>query len=81
MSPKVTPSEVSQKSKVSDVGPKVGQSVVLMDSDLRGRIVSLGRRVKIELEDGLIIDAAYGEFAVTYDQFKRDSSDKYSIRP
>ena len=67
MSPKVTPSEVSQKSKVSDVGPKVGQSVVLMDSDLRGRIVSLGRRVKIELEDGLIIDAAYGEFAVTYD--------------
>ena len=65
MSRKVTPAEVSQKPKVSDDGLKVGQSVVLMDSDLRGKIVSLGRSVKIELEDGLIIDAAYGEFAVT----------------
>ena len=44
---------------------KVGQKVVLMDSDLRGRIVSLGRTVGIELEDGLVIKAAYGEFAVT----------------
>ena len=44
---------------------KVGQKVVLMDSDLRGRIVLLGRTVKIELEDGLVIKAAYGEFAVT----------------
>ena len=44
---------------------KVGQSVVLMDSDLRGRIVSIGRKVGIELEDGLVIEAAYGEFAVT----------------
>ena len=67
MSRKVTPAEVSQKPKVSDGGLKVGQSVVLMDSDLRGKIVSLGRSVKIELEDGLIIDAAYGEFAVTRD--------------
>ena len=67
MSRKVTPTEVSQKPKVSDDGLKVGQSVVLMDSDLRGKIVSLGRSVKIELEDGLIIDAAYGEFAVTRD--------------
>ena len=65
MSRKVTPTEVSQKPKVSDDGLKVGQSVVLMDSDLRGKIVSLGKRVKIELEDGLTIDAAYGEFAVT----------------
>ena len=65
MSRKVTPAEVSQKPKVSDDGLKVGQSVVLMDSDLRGKIVSLGRSVKIVLEDGLIIDAAYGEFAVT----------------
>ena len=65
MSRKVTPAEVSQKPKVSDDGLKVGQSVVLMDSDLRGKIISLGRSVKIELEDGLIIDAAYGEFAVT----------------
>lgn len=46
---------------------KVGQSVVLMDSDLRGKIVSLGKRVLIGLEDGLMIEAAYGEFAVTDD--------------
>ena len=38
-----------------------------MDSDLRGRIVSLGRTVKIELEDGLVINAGYGEFALTHD--------------
>lgn len=44
---------------------KVGQSVVLMDSDLRGRIASIGRKIGIELEDGLVIEAAYGEFAVT----------------
>ena len=43
----------------------VGQSVVLMASDLRGKIVRLGKRVTIELEDGLMIEAAYGEFAVT----------------
>ena len=42
-----------------------GQSVVLMDSDLRGKIVRLGKKVTIELEDGLMIEAAYGEFAVT----------------
>ena len=47
---------------------KVGQSVVLMDSDLRGKIVSLGKNVTIELEDGFIIKAAYGEFAVTHDE-------------
>ena len=44
---------------------KVGQSVVLMDSDLSGRIASLGKTVRIEFEDGLVIEAAYGEFAVT----------------
>ena len=38
-----------------------------MDSDLRGKIVSLGKTVKIELEDGLTINAAYGEFAVTHE--------------
>ena len=43
----------------------VGQSVVLMDSDLRGKIVRLGKKVIIELEDGLMVEAAYGEFAVT----------------
>lgn len=44
---------------------KIGQSVVLMDSDLRGKIVFLGRKACIELEDGLRIEAAYSEFAVT----------------
>ena len=46
---------------------KVGQSVVLIDSSLRGKIAAIGKTVKIELEDGLVIDAAYGEFAVTDD--------------
>ncbi len=64
MLPKVTP-PAAQKSKTSDAGLKVGQSVVLMDSNLRGRIVGLGKTVRIELEDGLVIEAAYGEFAVT----------------
>ena len=46
---------------------KVGQKVVLMDSDLRGTIVSIGRKVGIELEDGLMVQAAYGEFALTHE--------------
>lgn len=59
------------KNKKEEVKPepknvlKVGQSVVLMDSSLRGKIVSISRTVMIELEDGLLIEAAYGEFAVT----------------
>ena len=65
MIPKVTPTVVEQKPKVSEEGLKVGQSVVLMDSNLRGKIVGLGKRVRIELEDGLVIESAYGEFAVT----------------
>ncbi len=65
MSPKVTPAAAMPKPKVSDDGLKVGQSVVLMDSDLRGKIKGLGKTVRIELEDGLVIEAAYGEFAVT----------------
>ena len=67
MSPKVTQAAASQKPKISDDGLKVGQSVALMDSDLRGKIISLGKTVKIELEDGLTINAAYGEFAVTHE--------------
>lgn len=43
----------------------IGQSVVLMDSALRGKITKLGKTVTIELEDGLTIEATYGEFAVT----------------
>ena len=57
--------EAAQKSKVSDVGIKVGQSIVLMDSNLRGKIIGIGKTVRIELEDGLVIESTYGEFAVT----------------
>ena len=56
---------VEKQSKTNESHLKVGQSVVLMDSDRRGKIVSIGRKVLIELEDGLTIEAAYGEFAVT----------------
>ena len=56
---------VEKQSKTNESHLKVGQGVVLMDSDLRGKIVSIGRKVLIELEDGLTIEAAYGEFAVT----------------
>ena len=64
MSPKVT-TTTAPKPKESDKGLNVGQSVVLMDSNLRGRIVGLGKTVRIELEVGLVIESAYGEFAVT----------------
>lgn len=65
MPSKITSVASSQKPKVSDDGLKIGQSVVLMDSNLRGRITRLGKTVRIELEDGLVIESAYGEFAVT----------------
>ena len=61
---KVT-SATAPKPKESDKGLKSGQSVVLMDSNLRGRIIGLGKTVRIELEDGLVIESAYGGFAVT----------------
>ena len=64
VSPKVTPTP-APKAKVSEEGLKVGMSVVMMDSNLRGKIIGLGKRVRIELEDGLVIESAYGEFAVT----------------
>ena len=63
VSPKVTPATATPKD--SHNGLKTGQSVVLMDSNLRGKIIGLGKKVKIELADGLIIESAYGEFAVT----------------
>lgn len=64
--PETKPSVMSTSvTTVKETPLKVGQSVVLMDSDLRGRIVSIGRKVGVELEDGLLIEAAYGEFAVT----------------
>ena len=55
----------AQKPQDPDKGLKIGQSIVLMDSDLRGKITGLGKTVRIELEDGLVIESAYGEFAVT----------------
>lgn len=58
-------SKATPKQSDSHEGLHVGQSVVLMDSDLRGKITKLGKTVTIELEDGLTIEAAYGEFAVT----------------
>ena len=65
VSAKVTPAAATPKSKNHDEGLKIGQSVVLMDSDLRGKIIGLGKTVRIEIEDGLVIESAYGEFAVT----------------
>lgn len=65
VSPKVTPATATPKPKDSNDGLKIGQSVVLMDSNLRGKIVGLGKTIRIELEDGLVIESAYGEFAVT----------------
>ena len=63
VSPQVTPATATPKD--SNDGLKTGQSVVLMDSNLRGKIIGLGKTVKIELEDGFVIESAYGEFAVT----------------
>lgn len=79
-SPKThTHSTIEDKSKDDII--HVGQSVVLMDSDIRGEIISIGRTVMIQSEDGLKIEAAYGEFAVT-DQSEisalRDSNVKSS---
>ena len=64
VSQKVTPAS-APKPIESDKGLKIGQSVVLMDSGLRGKIIGLGKTVRIELEDGLVIESAYGEFAVS----------------
>ena len=55
----------AEENRSSDRILKVGQKVVLMDSDMRGTIISLGRTVGIEVEDGFVIQAAYGEFALT----------------
>ena len=61
---KDTPAVASECTE-SDKSLRIGCSVVLMDSNLRGIIVGLGKTVRIELEDGLVIESAYGEFAVT----------------
>jgi len=43
---------------------RTGQRVVLMDSDVRGTVVELGRTVKIQTEDGLVLEAAYNEIVM-----------------
>ena len=43
---------MKESQKPEETQLQVGQSVVLMDSNLRGRIIRLGRTVMIELEDG-----------------------------
>ena len=53
---KVTVPEASV-SRSKEEGLKVGQDVVMMDSDYRGKIIGLGRTVRIELEDGLVIES------------------------
>ena len=65
MSSQVTPVAATPEPKDYNGGLKVGQSIVLMDSNLRGKIIGLGKIVRIELEDGLVIESPYGEFAVT----------------
>lgn len=78
VSPKVTPAP-APKPKTSEEGIKAGMSVVLMDSNLRGKIVRLGRTVMIELEDGLVIESAYGEFAIT-DKAEIDSLKRAKVK-
>ena len=78
-SSKCTPVATEQKPEVFDEGIKVGQGVVLMDSNLRGRIIRLGKTVRIELEDGLIIESAYSEFAVT-DKSEIDSLKETKVK-
>lgn len=52
---------ISNRRTSDDGGLRKGQTVVLMDSSLRGCIVSIGRTVGIELEDGLMIEAAVSD--------------------
>ncbi|MCX4334827.1 MAG: hypothetical protein OSJ55_08105 [Bacteroidales bacterium] len=60
--PKSTEPEPKQKTSAL----KAGQKVVMMDCDLRGKIVSVnGNKVTIELEDGFEIESSRREFAVT----------------
>ena len=60
--------DIHPVNKTSDRELKVGQKIVMMDSNERGTIISLGNIVGIELEDGLKVQATYGEFAIIDDQ-------------
>lgn len=59
---------------------KTGQAVVLMDSNLRGKITSISDKVTVRLEDGLCINVSYGEFATT-DEAEIAALGKASVRP
>ena len=54
----------ASKHQEKDEALHIGQKVILMDSDCHGIITSLGKVVQIRLDDGLEIEASYGEFAV-----------------
>lgn len=45
---------------------KAGQHVVFMDSDMRGVIVSVGKSVKVKIDEDMVIDADPCELAVTF---------------
>lgn len=46
---------------------KVGQHVVFMDSDMRGVIVSVGRTLRVKIDEDMVIDADPCELAVTFE--------------
>lgn len=46
---------------------KTGQHVVFMDSDMRGVIVSVGRTVRVKIDEDMVIDADPSELAVTFE--------------
>ena len=59
---------------------KTGQHVILMDSNDRGVILSIGKHsVKIELEDGLVIEAVPGEFALTNEDEEKQMKSFVSV--
>lgn len=59
------PDVSSGRSSVSDCSQfRPGRRVILMDFDIHGKIVSAGKTLKVEIEEGLVIDADYSEVAI-----------------
>lgn len=48
-------------------GLRVGQTVLLTDCELRGKVTAIGRKVSVEVEDGLVLEVLPEELAVTDD--------------
>ena len=48
-------------------GLRVGQTVLLTDYELRGKVTAIGRKVSVEVEDGLVLEVLPEELAVTDD--------------